>query len=90
MTKLEQGTGPTVHLFRYDTTGLRGKKMRLMDELPTSDAGWPQESLIGHTDVICLDDTPNVMHNLRVSPIGQPETVALVEITQLALYDDQH
>ncbi|RFZ07556.1 hypothetical protein DSM43518_03298 [Mycobacterium marinum] len=89
MTKPEQGGGPKVHLFRYDATGLRGKRMRLMDEMPTSDAGWPQEALIGHTDVICLDDTPNVMHDLHVHPVGQPDTVALVEITQLALYDQQ-
>ncbi|WP_373167868.1 DUF7161 family protein [Mycobacterium marinum] len=89
MTKPERGSDPTVHPFRYDTTGLRGKRMRLMDEMPTSDAGWPQEALIGHTDVICLDDTPDVMHNLRVHPDGHPDVVALVEITQLALYDNQ-
>lgn len=33
--------------FRYDATGLRDKRMRLMDDLPTSDAGWPQHELIG-------------------------------------------
>ncbi|VBA55033.1 hypothetical protein LAUMK142_04920 [Mycobacterium pseudokansasii] len=41
--------------------------MRLLDDLSTSDAGHPQEALIGITDVICLDDTPNVMHDLRVA-----------------------
>jgi hypothetical protein len=80
---------PEVHHFRYDAVGLRGKRMRLMDDLPTSDAGRPQEALIGLTDVICLDDTPSVMHNLRVHPVDQPHTVALVEFTQLALYNDQ-
>jgi hypothetical protein len=80
---------PKVHHFRYDATGLRGKRMRLIDDLPTNDAGDPQEALIGHTDVICLDDTPNVMHSLRVHPVGQPDTVALVGFTQLALYDDE-
>ena len=83
------GAEPSVHHFRYDATGLRGKRMRLMDDLPTSDAGHPQRALIGRTDVICLDDTPSVMHNLRVHPVGQPDTVALVEFSQLALYDDQ-
>jgi hypothetical protein len=78
-----------VHHFRYDATGLRGERMRLLDELPTSDAGHVQEALIGTTDVICLDDTPNVMHDLRVHPVGQSELVARVEFRQLALYDNQ-
>jgi hypothetical protein len=85
----QPGSEPKVHHFRYDATGLRGKRMRLMDDFPTSDAGHPQEALIGLTDVICLDDTPSVLHNLQVHPVGQPDTVALVEFTQLALYDDQ-
>lgn len=70
-------TGPdvNVHHFRYDATGLRGKRMRLVDELPTSDAGHIQEGLIGVTDVICLDDTPSVMHDLTVHPVGRPDIV---------------
>ena len=44
---------------------------------------------MGLTDVICLDDTPSVLHNLQVHPVGKPGTVALVEFSQLALYDDQ-
>lgn len=78
-----------VRHFRYNATGLRGKRMRLMDDLPTSDAGHPQETLVGHTDVICLDETPNVMHDLRVHPVGHPEVVSRVEFRQLALYDDE-
>jgi hypothetical protein len=85
----QPGSEPRVHHFRYDATGLRGKRMRLMDDLPTSDAGHPQEARIGLTDVNCLDDTPGVLHNLRVHPVGQPDTVALVGFDQLALYDDQ-
>ena len=87
-TPEQSGSEPKVHHFQYDATGLRGKRMRLMDDLPTSDAGWPQEALTGVTDIICRDDTPNVMHDLRVHPVGQPETVARVEFRQLALYDD--
>ena len=83
------GDDRTCHHFRYDATGLRGKRMRLTDDLPTSDAGCLQEALIGLTDVICLDDTPNVMHDLRVNPVAQPDTVGIVEFRQLALYDDQ-
>jgi hypothetical protein len=47
-------TEPTVHHFRYDATGLRGKRMRLMDDMPSSDAGHVQHALIGVTDVIVL------------------------------------
>ncbi len=63
--------------------------MRLMTDLPTNDAGGPQEQLIEHTDVIALDDAPSVFHSLQVHPVGQPDTVAIVGIDQLALYDDQ-
>jgi hypothetical protein len=91
MTRAQQDSfpNPGFRHFRYDATGLRGKRMRLMDDLPTSDSGRPQEALIGLTDVICLDDTPSVLHNLRVHPVGQPDTEALVAFDQLALYDDQ-
>jgi hypothetical protein len=81
-------TEPKVHHFRYDATGLRGQRMRLMDDMPTSDAGHVQEALIGVTDVICVDDTPNVMHDLTVHPVGEPEIVGRVEFRQLALYDE--
>jgi hypothetical protein len=77
----------TYRRFRYDATGLCGKRMRLLDDLPTSDAGHVQETLIGVTEVICLDDTPSVMHDLRVHAVGQPGVVARVEFRQLALYD---
>lgn len=77
-----------VHYFRYDAVGPRGRRMRLMDKDPTSDAGWTQEALLGVTDVICLDDTPSVMHDLLVHPVGQPDIVARVEFRQLALYSE--
>jgi hypothetical protein len=91
MTRAQQDLSPKpgFRQFRYDATGLRGKRMRLMDDLPTSDSGRPQEALKGLRDVICLEDTPSVLHNLRVHPVGQPDTVALVAFDQLALYDDQ-
>lgn len=75
------------HPFRYDATGLRGKRMRLLDDLPTSDAGHLQDALIGINEAICLDDTPSVMHDLRVHPVGRPGIVARVEFRQLARYD---
>jgi hypothetical protein len=48
-----------------------------------------QETLIGVTDVICLDDTPNMVHDLRVHPVERPDVVARVEFRQLAIYNDQ-
>ena len=78
-----------VRHFRYDATGLRGKRMRLIVDDPTSDAGWTQETLLGVTDVICLDDTPDVMHDLRVHPVGRPDIVARVEFRQLALCPEE-
>lgn len=73
--------------FRYDEVGLRGRRMRLTSDMPTSDAGHIQHELIGVTDVTCLDDTPDVMHDLRVHPVERPEAICRVEFSQLALYD---
>jgi hypothetical protein len=86
---MEMSQQSDVRHFRYDATRLRGKRMRLMDDLPTSDAGHIQESLRGVTDVICLEDTPNLMHDLRVHPVDRPDVVARVEFRQLAIYNDQ-
>jgi hypothetical protein len=83
---LSGSDGPRVHLLRYDATGLAGKRLRLITDLPTSDAGDPQEILIGRTDVICLDDTPDVFHNVRVRPVDSVE-IAIVGIDQVAAYD---
>ncbi|WP_155764257.1 DUF7161 family protein [Mycobacterium colombiense] len=80
---------PAVRHFRYDVTGLPGKRMRLLGELPTRDAGHPQEALIAITQVICFDDTPNVMRDLRLPPLGQPDMVARVGFRQLVLNEDQ-
>jgi hypothetical protein len=60
-----------------------------MNDLPNIGAGCSQEALFGVTDAICLDDTPDVMHDLHVDPVGQPEVVARVEFRQLAIYDTQ-
>lgn len=82
-----QDGGGEGEAFPFDATGLRGRRMRLVDqELPTSDAGQLQEVLIGVVDVICLDDSPDVMHDLRVHPVDRPDAVARVEFRQLRLY----
>ena len=68
----QRGQESRVRPFRYDATDLRGKRMRL-----TYDAGHPQEALLGASDVICIDDTPNTLHDLRVHcsvALGTPIT----------------
>lgn len=79
--------GPEVHLLRYDATGLAGKRLRLITDLPTNDAGDPQDFLIGQTDVICLDDTPSVFHSLRVRRLDSDD-VAIIGIDQVAAYTE--
>ena len=80
---MEHADEPGLRMLRYDDVGLEGKRLRLLTDLPTSDAGHPQDILIGQTDVICLDDTPSVLHNLRVRPLDST-AVAIVAVNQLA------
>ena len=75
------------HQFGYNATGLRGKRMRVMTDLPTNDAGDPQQELLGHTDVISLDDAPSVLHSLRV-PRGPTRNHRRRRLRSLAVYDD--
>jgi hypothetical protein len=75
--------------FRYDATGLRGKRLRLLTDMPTNDAGDPQDLPEGITDVIAVDDTPSVMLSVRVHPPDDPDRIAIVAVDQLALYQDQ-
>lgn len=79
-----RGPEGQVRPFRYDATGLRGKRMRL-----TYDAGDPQEALLGACDVICMDDTPNTLHDLRVHPVGLSDVVFRVDAHQLGIYGNQ-
>ena len=79
----QRGQESRVRPFRYDATDLRGKRMRL-----TYDAGQPQEALLGASDVICIDDTPNTLHDLRVHPVGLPDVVFRVDASQLGIYDN--
>jgi len=78
------GAEPQVSPIRYAATGLRGKRMRL-----TYDAGHPQEALLAACDVICIDDTPNTLHDLRVYPAGLPDVVFRVDANQLGIYENQ-
>ncbi|KAA8946839.1 hypothetical protein [Mycobacterium sp.] len=78
---------PRFRQFRYDATGLAGKRLRLLTDMPTNDAGDPQDLPRGITDVIAIDDTPSVFLNVRVHPPDDPTRVALVAWDQLALYE---
>jgi len=84
MEQSQRGPEPRVRPFRHDATNLHGKRMRL-----TYDAGQPPEALLGASDVICIDDTPNTLRDLRVHPVGLPDVVFRVDASQLGIYDNQ-
>ncbi len=51
---------------------------------PTSDAEHPQDCLNGVTEVVSLEDYPDVLQHLRVHSLGHPEAIATVSIDQFA------
>lgn len=82
------GQRGTYHKFRYDTKGLRGKRLRLLTAVPTDDAGVPQDLPVGATDVISTDDEVGPNLSVRVHPPDDPKNIAYVAFDQLALYDE--
>jgi hypothetical protein len=79
-----RGPETQVRPFPCDATGLRGKRMRL-----TWSAGDLQEVLFSANDLICVDDTPNTLHDLRVHPVGLPDVVFRVDANHLGIYGNQ-
>ncbi|TDC34552.1 ubiD family decarboxylase [Micromonospora sp. 15K316] len=73
---------------RYDQSGLRGKRARVLVAEPTDEIDWPADLPTGTETVVILDDAPNPHHTLRVHPPGDPTRVAFVVFDQLALCDD--
>lgn len=82
------GQKPEFRPFPYDTTGLRGRRLRVMAAYPTDDARIDADLPAGITDVIAVDDTPNVTLSLQVHPVGDPTRIAFVAFDQLALYSE--
>jgi hypothetical protein len=80
---------PTFQPFRYDATGLAGRRMRVVVDHPEDDSGQNSELPPGTTDVVAIDDTPSVFLEMRVHPIDRPEQVAFIRFDQLALYADK-
>lgn len=72
---------------RYDQSGLRGKRARVLVDEPTDEIDWPANLPAGIKTVIIVDDAPNPHHTLRVHPSDEPDRVALVVFDQLALDD---
>lgn len=69
----------------YDTEGLRDRVARaLVDEL-VDDMGYPADLPAGTTQVVILDDTPNVNLCLRVHALESPEATAYVKYDCLAV-----
>lgn len=75
--------------FSYETTGLSGRRMRLLTNIPTDDAGVPQDLPQGITDVVSDDDQVGPNLSLRVHPVGDPTQIAYVAFDQLAIYKEQ-
>ncbi|MGL6234815.1 MAG: DUF7161 family protein [Segniliparus sp.] len=69
----------------YDTEGLRDRVARILVDDPEDDVGYPAELPVGTTEVVILDDTPNVHLCLRVHVAGYPEAIAYIKYDQLAV-----
>jgi hypothetical protein len=78
-----------VRPLRYDESGLRGKRARVLVDEPTDEIDWPADLPAGTKTVVILDDTPNPHHTLLVHPVDDPGRTALVVYDQLALCEDQ-
>lgn len=85
----EPGEARKFHRFRYDTTGLSGRRLRLLTDMPTDDAGVPQDLPVGITEVISTEDEVGPNLSVRVHPLNDPTQIAYVAFDQLAIYDDQ-
>lgn len=83
------GEAQEFHQFSYEATGLSGRRLRLLTEVPTNDAGFPQDLPEGITDVISDDDVVGPNLSLRVHPVDDPTQIAYVAYDQLAMYDDE-
>ncbi len=85
----QSGEAGTFHRFSYEATGLSGRRMRLLTDIPTNDAGVPQDLPLEITDVISSDDVVGPNLSLRVYPVGEPSQIAYVAYDQLAIYDNE-
>ena len=85
----QSGESGTFHRFSYEATGLSGRRMRLLTDIPTNDAGVPQDLPLGITDVISSDEVVGPNLSLRVHPVGEPSQIAYVAFDQLAIYDNE-
>ncbi|MCV7050130.1 hypothetical protein H7H82_05860 [Mycobacterium heidelbergense] len=83
------GEARTFRRFRYDITGLTGRRLRLLTDLPTDDAGVPQDLPEGITEVVSTEDEVGPNLSVRVHPLDDPTQIAYVAFDQLAVYDDE-
>ena len=77
------------HRFSYEATGLSGRRMHLLTDIPTNDAGFPQDLPEGITEVISADDVVGPNLSVRVHPVDDPTQIAYVAFDQLAIYDNE-
>ncbi|HUO37569.1 MAG TPA: hypothetical protein VMU34_06915 [Mycobacterium sp.] len=74
--------------FRHDQTGLRGKRLRLLTDDPTDDAGAPSNLPAGITEVVSTEDQVGPNLSVRVHPLNEPNRIAYVAFDQLAIYEE--
>jgi hypothetical protein len=79
---------PDLTPLRYDQSGLRGKRARVLVKEPTDEIDWPADLPAGIKTVVIIDDEPNPHHTLRVHPPDDPARIALVVFDQLALCEE--
>jgi hypothetical protein len=85
----QSGEAETFHRFSYEATGLSGRRMHLLTDVPTNDAGVPQDLPEGTTEVISADDVVGPNLSVRVYRADNPDQIAYVAFDQLAIYDNE-
>lgn len=79
---------PTLRPFRSDLTPLRGRRLRVMTEAPTDDAGTPQALPVGLHEAIADADAVGPGLTVRVRIPEAPGVTAHIAWDQLAFYDE--
>lgn len=77
---------PALRPFRSDLTPLRGRRLRIMTEIPTDDTGTPQP--LPSQEVIADADTVGPGLTVRVRSPQTPGLTAHIAWNQLAFYDE--
>ncbi|EFV14847.1 DUF7161 family protein [Segniliparus rugosus] len=69
----------------FDSEGLRGRLAKILVDDPVNSGLNPADLPPGTTEVVIVDDTPDVTADLAVHPVGQPDKIAIVHYNALAV-----